>query len=546
MMQWKGVTPDVAVGPATVSSPRTVARRSPSPSPVRKSRSPVKTSRSPGRYSFESSSASCSQSRSPLRPSSHSSVSPDRAGSSLDFLTTNQPEDAGKTTRFSDGVDDDSSVKVSSAQYQLFKQAVMSKGSFKIVPARSKQAARASLLDLGEDERTERVAWTDQPSLQDTMASTARIAQMLCSRILGFNRKSSASSVRHPSRDLMCLDRNLKCCSSVSEVSGRRTGWLVPQWHSRRLLRTQFQPRPARRHPQARRTSSPGPQSLNAWGLPLNQHHSRRLSPKILSPFMQAPAGEPGALLPSLSKGRPKKRPLLQRQADVDGLQVGAHLAGFAHQWRSLLGTCRATRTVEEGVGLTFVHRPQLTHHSIAFRTRNSQQDLQQAVDALLSKGAIERVLNESSLGFYSRLFLVPKKTGDLRPVINLSTLNRHFVVPHFKMETQGFRSSRPQEPRMDRLHRHKRWLSPCPDAQGRQKVPAIQGQQEDVPIHLSTLRIVNFTSRIYQASKTSLSLVKAAKCQATCLLGQLADPCGVHQNRPNCIPRWPSLYSSS
>ena len=43
-----------------------------------------------------------------------------------------------------------------------------------------------------------------------------------------------------------------------------------------------------------------------------------------------------------------------------------------------------------------------------------------------------------TSLGFYSRLFLVPKKTGDLRPVIDLSTLNRHMVVPRFKMETQG------------------------------------------------------------------------------------------------------------
>ena len=53
-------------------------------------------------------------------------------------------------------------------------------------------------------------------------------------------------------------------------------------------------------------------------------------------------------------------------------------------------------------------------------------------------KGAIERVTNVKSLGFYSRLFLVPKKTGDLQPVIDLSTLNRHMVVPHFKMETQG------------------------------------------------------------------------------------------------------------
>ena len=129
---------------------------------------------------------------------------------------------------------------------------------------------------------------------------------------------------------------------------------------------------------------------------------------------------------------------MLPQPRNVDGFQVGAHLADFAPHWRSLLGNCRATGIVEDGVGIAFQQRPQLTHQSISFRTRNSRQDLQQAVDALLMKGAIERVTNVRSLGFYSRLFLVPKKTGDLRPVIDLSTLNRHMVVPHFKMETQG------------------------------------------------------------------------------------------------------------
>ena len=122
----------------------------------------------------------------------------------------------------------------------------------------------------------------------------------------------------------------------------------------------------------------------------------------------------------------------------VDGVQVGARLADFAPQWRSLLGSCRATNTVEEGVGITFLQRPQFTHQCISFRARNSRQDLQQAVEALLSKGAIERVSNVTSLRFYNRLFLVPKKTGDLRPLIDLSTLNHHMVIPHFKMERQG------------------------------------------------------------------------------------------------------------
>ena len=70
--------------------------------------------------------------------------------------------------------------KVSVAQYQLFRQAVTSsKGSYKVNPAKSRRASRASHLDLGETEVTDRVSWLDQPSLVDTMTSTARIAQGL-------------------------------------------------------------------------------------------------------------------------------------------------------------------------------------------------------------------------------------------------------------------------------------------------------------------------------------------------------------------------------
>ena len=179
-----------------------------------------------------------------------------------------------------------------------------------------------------------------------------------------------------------------------------------------------------------------GHQSSTVWGLllpprPREQWHRSR-------PFVLAPAGKP-ANNPIPRCGRSLASLLQLPQPDsVDGSQVGARLADFAPHWQSLLGNCRATGIVEDGVGITFQQRPQLTHQCISFRTWNSRQDLQQAVDALLLKGAIERVTNVTSLGYYSRLFLVPKKTGDLRTVIDLSTLNRHMVVPHFKTETQG------------------------------------------------------------------------------------------------------------
>jgi hypothetical protein len=50
------------------------------------------------------------------------------------------------------------------------------------------------------------------------------------------------------------------------------------------------------------------------------------------------------------------------------------------------------------------------------------------------TRGAVDRP-NGIVLKVYSRLFLVPKKYGKMRPVIDLSVLNQHLIVPHFKME---------------------------------------------------------------------------------------------------------------
>ncbi|XP_069129272.1 uncharacterized protein [Argopecten irradians] len=55
----------------------------------------------------------------------------------------------------------------------------------------------------------------------------------------------------------------------------------------------------------------------------------------------------------------------------------------------------------------------------------------------MLLKGAVEEVpMVECTPGFYSRMFLVRKKSGAWRPIIDLSAFNRHVDSPHFKMET--------------------------------------------------------------------------------------------------------------
>ena len=56
-------------------------------------------------------------------------------------------------------------------------------------------------------------------------------------------------------------------------------------------------------------------------------------------------------------------------------------------------------------------------------------------VEKMLSKNAISLVQGQSP-GFYSQLFIVPKKDGGQRPIINLKKLNSFVKPQHFKMES--------------------------------------------------------------------------------------------------------------
>jgi hypothetical protein len=62
---------------------------------------------------------------------------------------------------------------------------------------------------------------------------------------------------------------------------------------------------------------------------------------------------------------------------------------------------------------------------------------VQAKVKHLLEQQAIEEVLLPESPGFYSRFFVVPKKTrGEWRPILDLSSLNRFVDCPTFRMDT--------------------------------------------------------------------------------------------------------------
>ena len=178
-------------------------------------------------------------------------------------------------------------------------------------------------------------------------------------------------------------------------------------------------------------------------------------------------------------------------------------------------------------MGIAFQQRPQLTHQSISFRTRNSRQDLKQAVNALLMKGALERVTKRDVPRILQSV--VPGAQENRRS----ATCNRpvHSQPPHGSSTLQDgdarVRLISHQKSGVDGIDRHKRCRPSCSDASGCPQVSAFRGQQEGVPVHLSFVWTGDFSTRVHQVHKSSpvVSLLnKAARCEATRLLRRLAD----------------------
>ena len=90
---------------------------------------------------------------------------------------------------------------------------------------------------------------------------------------------------------------------------------------------------------------------------------------------------------------------------------------------------------VVKGYQLELVQTPSQINPVVSkARSPTERQAISTEVEALLTKGAVRKVQPQPNQ-FTSRLFVVPKKDGSLRPVINLKPLNTYMANHHFKME---------------------------------------------------------------------------------------------------------------
>ena len=115
--------------------------------------------------------------------------------------------------------------------------------------------------------------------------------------------------------------------------------------------------------------------------------------------------------------------------------QVGM-LFKFFDQWRSITSN-RCVLNMVQGHHLQLKSCPPLFRDFWHFNVKATEAHhpvIQKEVHELLAKGAIEP--SSGGAGFYSSMFVVPKHTGGLRPILNLKCFNHFMHIPSFKMPT--------------------------------------------------------------------------------------------------------------
>ena len=105
--------------------------------------------------------------------------------------------------------------------------------------------------------------------------------------------------------------------------------------------------------------------------------------------------------------------------------QVGM-LFKFFDQWRSITSN-RFVLNMVQGHYLQLKSCPPLFHDFWHFNVKAAAAHhpvIQKEVDELLAKGVIEP--SSGGAGFYSSMFVVPKCTGGLHPILNLKHFNHY------------------------------------------------------------------------------------------------------------------------
>ena len=145
------------------------------------------------------------------------------------------------------------------------------------------------------------------------------------------------------------------------------------------------------------------------------------------------------------------KNTRIQSAPPQQNLHSGCRLTKYYHNWEKITQDPWVLSVIRKGYKLELETMPALSSHPIPFnmpKNPEKRKVMIQEVCKMLEKGAIEIVDPSLTPGFYSPIFLTPKKDGTMRPIINLKKLNQHIRYEPFKMESERtiFQALNPSE----------------------------------------------------------------------------------------------------
>ena len=180
----------------------------------------------------------------------------------------------------------------------------------------------------------------------------------------------------------------------------------------------------------------------------------------------------------------PNVRPVVQN------LPVGARLNHFWEIWAGP----KVVQMLKDGYTLPFQARPNLTTSPAivsCYVHPHRNLYLLEALHQLTNKNAVELVQNQASLGFYNRLFLVPKPNNKWRPILDLSLLNQFLKAEKFKMQI-GNNTDLNTSRGVGYVHRLQGHLLPHTHSQTVQKILEVSCRGQDLSIQSPTLWSIN------------------------------------------------------
>ena len=193
----------------------------------------------------------------------------------------------------------------------------------------------------------------------------------------------------------------------------------------------------------------------------------------------------------------------------------------FRENWALLTQDPWVLQTVQ-GFQLPLASQPVQTSVPPQLQQSLAQQELVSIeIQVMLGKQAI-RVVQPGQRGFVSQIFLVPKKDGGHRPVINLKALNKFIVEEYFKMK--GFHMVKD-------LIKPGDWLAKIDLKDAYFLVPVHPSHQkflqfqQTVRVSVSAFRPILCPSHLHKTDETGGSPSEGEGNQTHCILGRHIDP---------------------